>query len=250
MRVADTVSKNHRRFLERAISEGTVWYLATPEGGVTTLVSDEDDTVSVYPFWSDASYARRAAKASLPGTEPTPVAFADFLRAWLPGMSDDGHRVGPNWTGDLVGWEVQPNTLGVELLDTMTVEQRCDLAAHDLTTMSHWSALQVLSHAGMNEQVWLLQGEEGAVFQPSQVGEDALVLLTFARESDAQAWIDQPEWGDHVPRPLSLDPWLAFLADLEEAGHRVGLGWISGFGGQEEAAGAVIHRVQSLFEST
>ena len=36
------------------------------------------------------------------------MALFDFLFRWLPGMSGDGLRAGPDWNGDLVGLELDP----------------------------------------------------------------------------------------------------------------------------------------------
>ena len=39
----------------------------------------------------------------------------DFLYRWLPGMSGDGVMAGPNWTGELVGKEIDPYDLRVDI---------------------------------------------------------------------------------------------------------------------------------------
>ena len=82
------------------------------------------DDVDVLLFFSDPAYARRAQRSAFPEYEPKGLDLFDVLYRWLPGMTRDGVFAGPNWTGDLVGLEVEAFELREELESQLTPEQR------------------------------------------------------------------------------------------------------------------------------
>ncbi len=55
------------------------------------------------------------------------MSLFDFLFRWLPGMSGDGVLAGPNWNHDLVGVELDPYELRVQIDAALTPKQA---AAH------------------------------------------------------------------------------------------------------------------------
>ena len=112
---------NHRRFVERVLSSETVWGLQNDDG-FAVCPSTEDEEREVIMFWSDRAYAARAARTSCPGRTPGMIALFDFLFRWLPGMDEDGHLAGTNWTGHLIGLEFEPSALRQETIDTMPDE--------------------------------------------------------------------------------------------------------------------------------
>ena len=124
---------NHQRFVTRVAESQAVWALEGPNGVIAfdSNAEDGDDegegegegSVDVLPFWSDAAYAKRAAK-ELDDAEVTEIALFDFLFRWLPGMADDGVLAGTNWSGDLAGKEVEPLELQDEILAAMPDELR------------------------------------------------------------------------------------------------------------------------------
>jgi hypothetical protein len=133
-----TALENHERFLRRAVEHEKVWTLAN-EGHVLfaeSTADDEDEDKeddaaaeprAVYLFFSDEAYAKRALREAWPDV---PSAFAkeislvDLLFRWLPGMHQDGHLAGGNWTGDLIGLEVEPADLQSQLRDLLSPETR------------------------------------------------------------------------------------------------------------------------------
>lgn len=54
------LEENYDRFIERVLSGGQVWAVKCDDGLLTCLA--ENGEQPVIPFWSDAAYARRAAK--------------------------------------------------------------------------------------------------------------------------------------------------------------------------------------------
>jgi hypothetical protein len=113
-----TAQENHERFLRRAVEHETVW---TVWGGAGPLISEsngEPPPRDVYLFFSDEAYAQRALRESWPdcgSCSTRNIALFEFLHRWLPGLHRDGHLCGTNWTGDLIGLEIDPNDLRAEL---------------------------------------------------------------------------------------------------------------------------------------
>ena len=83
------------RFIRRVLVSEQVWLLE--EGsGVAICQSNEEEDRSVYLFFSDAAYARRARDESFQEFQPEHIDLFGFLYRWLPGMTRDGFLAGPN----------------------------------------------------------------------------------------------------------------------------------------------------------
>jgi len=109
---------DHHRFIQRVIASESVWALRG-RMGFAYCESNEDDDKVVLVFWSDRAYAERARKSQFPEYEPAKIPLFDFLFRWLPGMSADGVFAGTNWTGELIGCEVEPARLQDQITDQM-----------------------------------------------------------------------------------------------------------------------------------
>ena len=114
---------NYRRFVERAANACEAWILSG-SSGAGFCESNEHDGVDVILFFSDAAYARRSQQVSFPDYQPERVDLSGLLYRWLPGMSQDGVLAGSNWTGDLVGLEIDPFDLREDLESRLRAEQQ------------------------------------------------------------------------------------------------------------------------------
>lgn len=115
------------RFVKRVAAADQVWYLSSADGPAVSEsldCEDDDGPLTVLLFFSDRAYAKRAQTTSFPGFEPQSMALFDFMFRWLPGMSRDQRLAGPNWTGDLVGLEIDPFELREQIEAAMTPEHR------------------------------------------------------------------------------------------------------------------------------
>ena len=132
--------EHHQRFVRRALENEVVYTICGDHGPLIVtsqaLLKQPDDMMSdgtprdVYLFFSDQAYARQALRLSWPEREKTsvrPITLFDLLFRWLPGMAADKHLAGTNWTGDLIGLEVEPDALKAELMDGLSVEQHTRL---------------------------------------------------------------------------------------------------------------------------
>ncbi len=119
------------RFILRVTATEVVWYLDSEEGlavSESNELEDDDGPLTVLMFFSDRAYAKRALLKSFPGFQVQSMSLFDFLYRWLPGMSADHRLAGPNWTGDLIGLEVDQLNLRERIEANMSPERR---TAHD-----------------------------------------------------------------------------------------------------------------------
>jgi len=116
-----TCNANHDRFVRRVIKNETVWYLKHPDG-VANSVSNDDEETTILMFWSDRAYASRVRRNGFEDYKETSMDLFDFLYRWLPGMTGDGILAGTNWTGDLIGIELNSYELRKEIEERMPEE--------------------------------------------------------------------------------------------------------------------------------
>jgi hypothetical protein len=124
MRDAASCQEDYRRFIERVASSGEAWIL-NAESGAAHCESNEEDS-DVILFFSDAAYARRVQQKVMTDYEPSRLDLFDVLFRWLPGMAKDEVLAGPNWTGDLIGMELNPLQVQKDLYAALSPEQRTD----------------------------------------------------------------------------------------------------------------------------
>lgn len=119
---------NSLRFIDQTVASGEAWLLSSPEG-TAVCESDEFEDTDVILFFSTLADARLVQAKLFPGHKPEKIALFDLLFRWLPGMAKDGVLVGPNWTSDLLGQEMEPAELSEELTDNLSPKQEADFAA-------------------------------------------------------------------------------------------------------------------------
>lgn len=121
------LEENCERFFARSVSAGSVWAIQM-DGGFLTCVA-EDGEHAVIPFWSDAAYARRVLRdPELEGCTAESVPLAVFLRDLLGGYQADDLLIGPNYTEDMAGLELDPREVFEELRERIPAEQRAEYA--------------------------------------------------------------------------------------------------------------------------
>ena len=118
------------RFIRRVSETDQVWYLTSENGPAVSSSNfgeDGSEPQTVILFFSDRAYAKRAMLKSFPEFKVASMQLFSFMFRWLPGMSRDGKLAGPNWTGDLIGLEIDPHELRERVEKSMTADLR---AAH------------------------------------------------------------------------------------------------------------------------
>lgn len=74
--------------------------------------------VRAQPFWSSRSRAEKIVGTvpAYAGFDIVEIPLDTFLDRWLPGLEDDGFRVGVNWSGPrATGYDIEPRSLRVAL---------------------------------------------------------------------------------------------------------------------------------------
>jgi hypothetical protein len=121
MQTIAAAKESHERFLKRIVESECVWCLRG-DNGVAFCESNDSEERAVLQFWSDAAYAKRAMKDEWADYTTEEIALFDFLYRWIPGMHNDEVLVGTNWSGDLVGLEIEPADLQTDLRAAMGAE--------------------------------------------------------------------------------------------------------------------------------
>lgn len=118
-----TAQENHERFIRRAIEHESAFTLWGDSGPL--IAESESGDRDVYLFFSDEAYAKRALRESwpeFPNYSVREIPLFELISAWLPGLRRDGHLAGTNWTGDLIGLEIDPDVLLTELIANLPNE--------------------------------------------------------------------------------------------------------------------------------
>lgn len=134
------LEENYDRFVERALNGGSVWALENDEGLLSVTAHNGEQ--AIVPFWSDAAYARRALEDAPPnGYTVNAVPLEKFLRETLGNFQYDDVLVGPNYTRDMAGLELDPREVFEEFRSRMTEPQRVQyresLQSASILTIGH-----------------------------------------------------------------------------------------------------------------
>jgi len=132
------LEENYRRFIDRALAGGCVWSLECDDG--LLCCTSHDGEQAVLPFWSDAAYARRA-EAAEEGYVVKSIPLATFLKDMLGRFHVDDVAVGPDFTRDLEGLEVDPREVFEAFRARMSEGQRAEygecLATASIVSAGH-----------------------------------------------------------------------------------------------------------------
>lgn len=108
--------QNYLAFVEGIKATGEVWGVATPEGWVV-CDSEEFEETDVIPFWSNEEDAKAQCADEWADNTAKSISLDVFVERWLTGMAEDGVLVGPNWSLEMDGLEIEPEALAEKLLE-------------------------------------------------------------------------------------------------------------------------------------
>lgn len=106
-KLGDDLDENYNRFIADAIETGCVWGLENDEG-FALCPSEANDELDAMPLWSQPEFAEVHVTGEWSDYRVVPIALDELLDDWLPGLHEDVLLVGPNWTAELLGDEVEP----------------------------------------------------------------------------------------------------------------------------------------------
>ena len=103
-------------FIAAIQQSGEVWGLySESDGGWAICPSASYEDTDVLPFWSSEALAQALCSAEWKIYQPTVIPLEEFINDWLPGMHEDDALVGPDWTPELEGLELEPADVAAEL---------------------------------------------------------------------------------------------------------------------------------------
>lgn len=106
-------------FVAQALEEDAVWGLQHEEGWALAGSEEGEEDLLVMPFWSSEAEARASAVGEWQDFAVGRIELGSFLEDWLPGMHEDGYRVGVNWEADATGIELEPAELALSFQEAL-----------------------------------------------------------------------------------------------------------------------------------
>ncbi|RFZ85827.1 DUF2750 domain-containing protein [Mucilaginibacter terrenus] len=112
------IEDKYRIFVEKVSASKAVWALQS-KGGWANSHSNEDEEITVVPFWSERAYAKACARDEWKGYAPAEVSLAEFLESWCVEMAESHALAGVNWDANMFGAESQPLQLALDVLNKL-----------------------------------------------------------------------------------------------------------------------------------
>ena len=113
------VAKKHQRFIEETCRLGNVWALKRPEGYAIThslqYSTAEGEAMPMFCFWSDKALAGLCAQKEWEEYKPVEISLSEFIEGWCIGLANDDLLIGSNFDQNMLGHEVEPLMLILEL---------------------------------------------------------------------------------------------------------------------------------------
>ena len=114
-----TLKTRHLRFV-KTVSDSEIVYGLKSKNGYTTSSSTqyEDDVgkpIGMICFWAEKVRAKSCAKDDWKKYKVSEIPLAEFMENWCIGMANDGLLIGTQFDQNLLGHEVEPLDLILEL---------------------------------------------------------------------------------------------------------------------------------------
>ncbi len=101
-------------FLGMVAEERDVWILVNEDKQFLKIYSEEDDSEFI-PVWPHSDFTNVYSKGAAEKLTPRCISVAEFFARWVPGLENDGLRIGvfPNSGSDV--WVMEPSELKSDL---------------------------------------------------------------------------------------------------------------------------------------
>ncbi|WP_184546102.1 DUF2750 domain-containing protein [Mucilaginibacter sp. FT3.2] len=113
-----TIQLKYNLFIERAAASKSVWGLKSKTGWANAN-SNDDEEISVIPFWSDRALAKACARDDWNRYLPVEILLAEFLESWCVEMADENVLVGANWDARMLGKEIPALEVALDILNQL-----------------------------------------------------------------------------------------------------------------------------------
>jgi Protein of unknown function (DUF2750) len=113
----------HRRFVSQAAETQTIWGLTNTKRWATSSSSFFRNEEAM-PFWSQEKDATACAKDEWKGYHAGAIPLGEFLENWSAGLYEDNFLIGTNWDSNLIGKELEPLDLVLELIEELKSQKK------------------------------------------------------------------------------------------------------------------------------
>lgn len=113
-----TIENKYKSFVERVAASKLVWGLKNKEGWANSHSNDNEE-ISIIPFWSDRAYAKACARDDWKNYSATEIPLAEFLESWCAGMAENETLVGTNWDANMFGKESNALAVAFDILNRL-----------------------------------------------------------------------------------------------------------------------------------
>lgn len=110
-----TIESKYKLFIDRVAATKLVWGLKSKNGWANSHSNDNEE-ISVIPFWSDRAYAKICARDDWRNYLPVEIPLVEFLESWCVGMADDETLAGVNWDANMFGKESDALKVALDIL--------------------------------------------------------------------------------------------------------------------------------------
>jgi hypothetical protein len=114
---------SYRQFIQKVVETDAVWGL-TKDDTWATSSSNEFEEAEVILFWSEDKGAVSCAEDEWATYRPESISIVEFLENWCVGMYSDALLVGPNWSSDLTGKEVEPLVMALDVIQELKAKNK------------------------------------------------------------------------------------------------------------------------------
>ena len=114
-----TLKTRHLRFVKTVSDSEIVYGLKSKNGYATSSSTQYEDDVGkpigMICFWAEKVRAKSCAKDDWKKYKVSEIPLAEFMENWCIGMANDGLLIGTQFDQNLLGHEVEPLDLILEL---------------------------------------------------------------------------------------------------------------------------------------
>jgi len=114
------ITKLYQRFVQEACQLNQVWALKQPEGYAITYSlqysNANGEATPMFCFWSEKSLAAACAQKEWDTYKPESISLSEFMEGWCIGLSNDELLIGSNFDHNMIGYEVDPLMLILDLI--------------------------------------------------------------------------------------------------------------------------------------
>lgn len=108
--------ERYQHFVNKVADWEEVWILIDADGHFLTINTDSKE-VEYIPVWPHPEYAKVYAEGLGQSLKPKLIELSVFMEKWLPGLEEDGLKVGALPNLEVTVWIMEPSDILEDLKD-------------------------------------------------------------------------------------------------------------------------------------